>query len=291
MPEICDSGFTCAPPVPGGWTGYDIILVDPAGGPKPACPLGDMATKMFADPVTTPHTCSACGGCSRSGAACTSPEITCWVGDTDCANGTAATYPAVANNTCVNETNVPVGEGVLAACKITGAPSISDQGTCNVNSTANPMKPGTWQSDVHTCDANLGAACGVNKICVTTPFAGQQICVHKAGTDACPAGFPNSVQSYSGANDSRGCSACGCAAITGCSGGNYTAYDYTNCDGASPVIAVIDSNACLNATDIFDGSASSLMPGQAAPVDPQQCTGGSPTGSLTPTGAVKYCCL
>lgn len=289
-PENCPPSYSCAPPIPQGWTGYDIILVDPAGGPKPACPLGDMPPKLNASPVAQAHTCTACGGCSRINAGCTSPEMTCWVGANDCMNGSATTFTPALNAGCVNDTNFMGAEGTLAGCKITANATVNNPGQCVVNNDATPVKPGTFNEDVHTCDAITGPVCGTNKTCVTSPFAGQQICVHKSGSDACPAEFPNSVQAYGGALDTRDCSACGCAAITGCSGGKITVYDLLGCDAMGAAV-VIDNNACTAADALFDVSAVSFMHELATPMDPQQCTGGNPTGSLMPTSPVKYCCL
>jgi hypothetical protein len=284
-PPTCIPGFECADMLPDGWTDHALVYVSPAGGPGPTCPNGDKPEKLFADPTGAPHTCSMCD-CSLAGAACSAPAITCYHLSSACSSADTFTFQA-SNNQCVVDDKAPVAEDQPGSCKLTGDPIPVAMGSC-MTTGGSPIAPDDWGLDVHACPAIKDTSCAGGGTCIESAPADAAICIWRLGTDPCPPAWPNPIQAYASAEETRGCTSCTCGPTT-CTGGHYTAIDDLACDPASVNKVTINSTNCTAANMIFDGATASLQPVTAA-VNPVACSGGAPTGEFTPQDPRIFCC-
>jgi hypothetical protein len=184
--------------------------------------------------------------------------------------------------------SAPPDINLPGSCRLTADTSIVvSKGTCNKSGGFVTNAAG-WNTDVHVCNPQLtgSTACGAGGTCQPVS-PGEQYCVRKTGNNDCPGGWPNKIEAFTGENDTRACSACGCNEIA-CTGGSYTVYDSGACDPAFPNV-LVDTDSCVNAPDIIDESAMSFLPVLGSVVQ-GGCFGGSAMGSFTPTGPVTFCC-
>lgn len=283
----CIEGTVCVEAVPAGWTGPELVLVSPEGGAKPPCPLGEMAEKLFGEPPNEKHGCTACS-CTINNASCSAPEITCWAGNSTCSGAEWGTL-GTKDDSCINDQSAPALEDQPGSCSLTAGPSVAEPGTCSKSGGSVTNAP-DWGLDVHVCNAppSSGVACGAGGTCEPL-IPGQQLCIRKEGTEACPAGWDLSrVDSFSDADDSRGCTSCNCNPVS-CSGGEVAVFDTFGCSEADGHVHV-DSSNCFDVPNIIDGSLLSLLPTLGSVVQNGCSGGGNPVGEFTPLGPVTFCC-
>ncbi len=107
---------------------------------------------------------------------------------------------------------------------------------------------------------------------------------------ACPDGWNTAtIQAFTSGADSRACGACACNdPSTTCGATSYTFYDLNNC--ANGNTSVVNSGSCANLSgllDLLSWSAKATLPAPSGACEP---SGGAPTGSVQPDGAVTFCC-
>lgn len=117
-------------------------------------------------------------------------------------------------------------------------------------------------------------------------------CVSQSGTVACPGGFPELIEAYSGTTDTRGCSQCECASNTlSCEGSKFTIWDVDGCASGGADDIDIPVGSCVGTEPYVDNNACSYRATIGALAGSCATSGGEPTGELVPDGAVTYCCL
>jgi len=283
----CQAGFTCAAGAPAGWQG-PVSLFEATGSPpapSPACP-SPFSTDAFdgnADPSAPVAVC-ACSCGVPTGLSC-GPVSVSFYFDLSCNNLCAGSPIAVTpGNSCF--------AGCPGAQTARAVPSTATGGTCAGQLTKS-IPTFSWGAVSRGCalaQAGDSGGCSSGSACVAkpgSPFLGS-LCVWQAGDVACPGGaYTVKHLSFTGVDDSRDCTSCGCNAPTGVTC-NVTVSTFTS--GACPGSAagtIPATGACVTApgtSSEVQASGSSAGAGSCAP------KAVSPTGSVTPTGPITACC-
>jgi hypothetical protein len=281
-PDCADDDCTassCVGAAPSGWTGPSVVYVgsDPpnCGGNYAEATLSG-GTAVDADPAD----CSTCS-CSNSTAACASIVNIITTTDAQCDGTSCTDSVGEACKTLDSSCFASAGTGYVSMQLPSGLAS------CSPTAAQDPtVGDASWKKEVRACTAtdklHIGG-CAQGEVCAPkTPFEGS-ICVSKTGDLACPnAAYSEKHVYYKGVNDTRSCSECGC--------------DH-DCDYAWRVEA---AGASCSAPFALDSSDSCVMVSptsgeinvgvQITGTGACSATGGQPTGSATPTGAVTVCC-
>jgi hypothetical protein len=297
----------CTPAVPIGWAGpfelYELQAnsVDGGGGPSasapPACAsVGadggapwTLSSDLHGSPNASPAACEcSCG--PVSGAVCS--PVANYFSDPACRSlcgrpaipipmGCAPIYPTGG------------GPGPCAGAHLALGAAIADAGTCAPASSVQVPSP-TWFRLARLCaSAPMDPGLCPSGTCVSAPTAGfeDDYCITSPGDTPCPAtGYTVSHTSddagssyYTGADDSRGCTPCGCETPSGLScSANVSTYADRACGMPIPYSGCMATDpgpmSAQVATAAVGGSCASV-PG-----------GGQPTGSLRATGPYTVCC-
>jgi hypothetical protein len=284
----CVPGFECVPAAPEGWTGP--YRVRRTAFPASLVPCGDgaVAASYFQDPAG-PAACTACTCGGWSGATCGPPTLQCWDG-AGCSSITTTTF-ALPDLGCQDAPPSLADGGGPRSCAIVVGAALTAEGSCPPSGVSFP-NTAPWATQVDVClEPAAGAGCDRGLVCV--PAAGPdygEACVLKSGDDACPASHPNESALHDGVLDDRGCNACTCTVQgASCTGGHYVVF---NSDGCSPDpnnAAV--SGPCLAVTGILDDGTGSVQAHAGTPANGACAAGGgTPFGSVVPTGPATLCC-
>ncbi|MCL4751557.1 MAG: hypothetical protein KJ015_15395 [Myxococcales bacterium] len=235
-------------------------------------------------------TCGACGCSSPIGMVCALATVQ-FFQVPGCA-GTAGQLTIAAN---VCQSFIILGYDPPSA-KLLSAPP--DGGACNPLPTQNVVPPLVWNERARACGgAQLGGGCGAG-VCAPVPEAPYgALCVAKAGDDACPAGYPQKLSYYQGANDTRGCTPCNCGSPQGaaCPGGVEL---WTNSQCSADPVSITQVGACASLPPDptpppppYQTSRSMFYDGQPPFGGSCSASGGLVSGSATPTSPVTICCM
>jgi hypothetical protein len=325
----CAATFYCAPPVPTGWMGYfelyDNTGASPGcGGEWPAsAAVGNDGIQMM-DATCTCKPCAVSGEvCGPGGNADTMHTGTVdelLVVDAPCGSaitcGGPLEVPSGWGGACYgpdgfNAGATNCGPNSMGCTKIGSAPcnvAIQAQqlkltgGTCGAPSQVmKTLPPVTWTNNAEACGTPMpGTGCAaMDHTCLAKPQGAfvKGVCVMQVGEVMnCPAGFNDRHVVYdpSKTMDTRTCGACTCGAMTGgsCSA-TITVYSDNTIDTCTTLIATLNPS-----TSQGDCKGLSGNPGVGSrqavygPVTPGTCApgGGTPSGSLTPSGATTFCC-
>ena len=287
--------FTCAPSAPnGGWVGP--LAIWQGSGSPPSCANASGFPLEVANANAGIKGSASCPSCS-----CDAPQgVACQVGaaqlyrDSTCAGASGTLTIAQGNCTAfvslsydpasVRWGSAPPGGGACVP-KTTGSAS---------------FPPVAWDTQMRACGDPTpnkgGCAAGTCVPRQQAPF-GQAMCVYQRGDLPCPVGA-YSVKSvyYTGADDARGCSACGCSSPTG-----------TTCTGTMKLYT--DQNCSVDETTLTNVlECSPLAPDPTPPSPPYMSlrsvvyTGTASstgsclvqpsvqTGAAIPTDPVTLCC-
>lgn len=288
--EDCKPDYECVDPVPTGFTQHVRMRADASGaggaggaGSGATCPDGSTPLTYLTGPAEAAE-CSACS-CSWKDAACSSPQVSCFVMAALCSGGADYTKKG-SDLTCDAD---PSFVGSLFSCRLTGDPDLLKAGTCSA-STTQVVGP-AWGGTVDICPVPEGSkGCDAGQVCVPKSIDDfSSLCIENVGILDCPAGWTSesSVLGYEKGTDSRSCSSCMCdtGAVT-CEGGYFIVYDGDNCSGSKIEIKTTD---CVDVTSFLDSGSGALRPVPATPTK-GTCTGGTPAGKVTPGGAHTICC-
>src|SRR5512140_3675278 len=274
------SACACVAPPPPGWIG-PVALWEGAGSP-PACP-SDYSAQILdghAAPNAPPAQCTCTCG-APTGVTCPAPVTANVFSSSNC-GGQRCDAVTLAVGSCVN---VQAGNCLNAnGIEIATAPQ---GGSCTPQSTST-VPPLSWGAAARACEGQKPAeqgACSANEVCATLPPApmGPRPCVLAQGDVACPGGpFQVKHLYFGGANDTRACPACACAAP---SGGACAATLEVKC-GSNMVVPLTPTCAVL-------GDPLNILLKTAAVPDGGACTpsAAAPTGALTPTQPTTVCCI
>lgn len=290
-------GGTCIAAAPSGWTG-PFQLYSGSTASAPTCPngmtnmlegnagltaasaecsactcddSGDDVQCEVSLLVSTSSTCDLSGGCYASGAATSN---SCTMGD--CASELIA-----------YETGYPGALYPTPTAFWSGTPSTETQ----------MLPPITWATTAVGCGETSPptAGCSGGSVCVPTPEAPYQsgLCVSQSGDVSCPtAVFVSKSLYYTGTDDSRYCTPCGCASndSAGCTG-DVALYSETGCNSVVTTISTYGS-ACISTPLVQkDGILSWQMTNVIVSGNPvSTAQGGLPEGSVAAINPVTVCC-
>jgi hypothetical protein len=206
----CGTNGQCAalPPPASSWEG-PIAFYPPLSTP-PGCGTGfDSFYKLTGAPAA----CASCSCGSPTGAVCAQPQVT-FYSDATCQ--TQCDQKTLANMTCVTPS-------ACGAYFDIGA-SIAQGGNC-APSGGGATLPASTELAGTACPPTtpLSSTCSEGQLCLGTPPnpAAPRICLRTSGiVTSCPSGYREPEVYYtdpSQVSDSRGCTACTCAAPDGTS--------------------------------------------------------------------------
>jgi hypothetical protein len=280
----CNVDYECTAAPPTGWS---ITLVERGSGQSPSDDTCDdgMPAETFYTGMAGPAECSCMCG-SLTGAQC---KFLCYPGATMCGAG-EEDWTSAFNNVgdCEKPSNL-LGNAASLSCRIAG--SATQPGSCTASVVDFPNKD-TWSGWIQACTTKqTGSGCGAGAVCVRKPDSDSS-CIGQPGQHVCPAGWSDRTDAYESATDTRGCTQCTCTAAPTCTGGLYRFYDADSCtnQGTDPAVD-ITGTSCQDVSHLLDQSSWSiryLVP----PIAGGTCMkgGGMPTGSITPTGEITFCC-
>ncbi|MEJ7732019.1 MAG: hypothetical protein WKG00_22765 [Polyangiaceae bacterium] len=165
-------------------------------------------------------------------------------------------------------------------------------GTCAaVGGSATTDEP-LWERRVRLCGGGGPTApCGGGGVCAAPPPAPwSQLCIWREGDQACPAGYDAEEPLFQGFTDTRGCSACACAAPTGATcAGSVTATNGpagASCTAFGPTLSegVCNQNAATT-WGAVKWQITASEPGSCA------ANGGQPQGGVELLAPLTVCCL
>jgi hypothetical protein len=282
----CSDGGQCMPPVENGWAGPVALYEGSEAGAPTQCPSGFESTPVFIGSGmldAPPATCASCTCGAPTGATCSDPVMSFFL-DPGCSGSPMATVT-------VSSSCTPTTPGTIFA---TVAASQATGGTCTGTGGTATVTPPTWGSVVMACAASVSSqACGAGGTGTCSsppplPFKALE-CVMQVGTGmSCPPEYPAGPTPYftGMSSDTRGCTAC-CGAPTGaqCSA-SVNAY-MSGCTGSpsSTLAAPTNCAGLIGGEPVELVATPTLTSAGTCPV------GGTPTGSLTGTGATTFCCL
>ena len=145
------------------------------------------------------------------------------------------------------------------------------------------VAPASWASTGSLCSPNAPVDCDTG-ICLPPPDADGAVCIYRAGDHDCPIDpYTVRVVRYSDYDDTRGCTTCDCTAGGSVPRCELTTYSDSDCDGVLAVFSSTNSDCLPELVGV--GAIGLEMDGSCG-----GASGGDPTGSATPTGAVTLCC-
>jgi hypothetical protein len=274
----------CLPPAPSGWTGPSAVYDGPNSTKPAACPATytEKEIEVFQGIDAGAAQCS-CGAatftsfCSAVFAAF--PNATCaGIGTENLAFTTAAD----GTRTC----QAIVGGG---ATHIEISTPELTLGTCSFAPPTTKLPDAGFAAAELSCGLPQNAACAADSVCVATPVPDApftRLCIHQDGDVSCPsADYAQRFVSYKSISDSRSCTACvGTVADAGLCGTSVgVASAPATCMTTAP------SGDPLNTCVL--GAEGAGAGGNIAPTG-LNCLrdGGAPSGSVTATAPVTFCC-
>jgi hypothetical protein len=300
--DDCDNLADCADPdcVPATAQCVPIDLsTDAAAAPgvsvaaNASCPV--QFDRVAATTVRTGLTGGACTGCSCGASPTTCGPASVYTYDSAAAcsadTGNTAGMPTkpptlTAGDACLVPTYAASPGGFIYGLRVLPIPPM--MGNCPASGMATPG-PIAWASTTKFCPTTArGVGCGAGQVCVPKPPAPTiKSCVLYSGAHACPTGTTKlqNADWYTGSNDARGCSACGCVNPTGGSCAGLVVHvgnDYT-CDPD-------DADVHPGNKTCFQGYTPGLQV-NGAPSNGSCTPASAVTGALTPTGKHSICCL
>jgi hypothetical protein len=265
----CAPDFLCVPSPPPNWDG-PVTLYNGSQANLPAdCPPEhpQKAYEGNKDIVSEPAACSACS--------CSSPAVTCTLGQLAFRNMAACTggvgAAAQPGDGMCGPINPPAATEAYAAPKAMGT-----TGACSPAGGSPTLPPPKWQTSALACTGGgQGTGCGPQAACVarSAPPFDAALCVFRDGDKQCPGGFPKKHVFVSNVVDNRDCSACTCGSGTATCDVVTKVYASADCSGASLVDVPNDLSCVMGAL------GASIKPtvtssGSCPP------SGGQPTGSV-----------
>jgi hypothetical protein len=235
----CSTPFACVPAVPAGWSGP----VELYAGSDPPPPCG----ARFAGPTFDGHdgldagaaTCGCTCGAPQD-AGCLSPTLSFQLSTTCKALGQPCASVTLSPDTCTLVDNTTKCANMIV--DVSGPDAAPNSGSCPPMPTI-AVPQISWTAAGRACAPTQPpdqGSCPTGSLCAPTPSSpfGRSLCIVQTGDVACPTtGYTAKQGFYASADDTRGCTACTCDAVTGvtCTG-DVTTYSSTDqtCTG-SPI--------------------------------------------------------
>ncbi|WP_437319745.1 hypothetical protein [Sorangium sp. So ce385] len=304
----------CIPPAPLGWFGPVLLWFGPPDQ-APGCPAAapNVGYEGFADLAPEPLACAACR-CDPPDAATASCQLplrwsahtaTTCAGEASGAVVTSFAAPEAWNGACTAVNAIPAGQDCggqpcVQALSV-DAPAVLVTGACTprVDEPPPPARLDPWRTRALACLPGAYTECpGDRSTCMPSPEqpgvpppGGFLTCVFHEGDVTCEEPYLDRHVFYGGADDTRGCSACGCGAPEGAS---CTIMASVYSDGAcadqvaSSLVSSMASFCVVTPPGVALGSKSAEL----VAVDPGGCapSGGEPVGEMLPAEPSTFCC-
>jgi hypothetical protein len=263
--------YTCASPVPEGWTGPVALYL--GSDAPPECPASGGYTDLAVDGGLLEVPSFACPTCN-----CDGTGITCTPSVQTFENLGCPGAPLL-NQFGTGCMDFNSGTTQRAFKLFTNPPS----GDCAASSDPPVIPPPTFATQARICRRPIGAKSGVGCFadsCIPKPEAPFQLCVYRNDPAPCPTGFDNVQTLTTTFQDQRACSACTCG--TDCAG---LAVGYDNCASTAVLAAANTNEQCSNLSEDQNSLSVTML---GSPV----CTpaGGEPQGSVVEM-QVTVCCV
>jgi hypothetical protein len=304
----CNPPYTCAAPVPTGWSGPALFWIGAASLSPPACPADYQSQDLQKDLTGTgAGTCSCNCGLNDNCTATVSfhPDQGCSTPTCPLPDGGTDTIQVTLSPTsgCVQIPDNNCGTDLTGGSVATTNPT-AYQATCDPTVTPTIPTAG-WDNSARLCSTSCSAS---TEPCVIGPTAGfgATACIFQSGDVACPSTtYVKKSLYYTGMSDTRTCSPCTC---NGSDGGtcvflgagntpasNLTVYGTSDCSvgAGSWTDLTLDICSVYNATNsTLTASPASLI--YVPTIRHGTCSGVStqpqPMGSVSATGATTVCC-
>jgi hypothetical protein len=265
----------CVDAPPPDWQGPAALASGAGTAPSCAGSYTVDVLQAFADPDAPAAQCGCT--CKAGSATCPSTFPINIYGSSTC-GGTKCDTVTLSVGACVNvQANCTFANGV--------GPAPAPQGDCTAQPTATVPKAG-WKRATRACllpAPPRPEACGAGALCVPLPGAPLEPrpCIFRTGDVACPGGVYSVKRVvYGDAKDDRACSTCTCGDLTG----SCPAMIRKECASSTP-LNVTTCGSIGDPTNIMLVSAPQPTGASCPP------TGGTPTGSMTPTSPTTFCCV
>jgi hypothetical protein len=266
----CANGAVCIPPPPAGWALVGYSMNAPVG-----CPPGyGSAVQTVEGLHAAPATC-ACSCAVTQPPSCTMGSVNLVEAYDPSCN---AMTESLSGSGCVTETFM-IPPGAYSS----GAPIPPSGGFCGATPSTN-VPVATFDGQGAYCTATGSALGGCPAgACYRTPPA--LACVAQGGDVPCPMSYANKHLVGTGVSDTRGCSACTCAARATCMNPVIRFYTASNCTGLT-TDAVINGS-CVPVGQGNYGSYQYLV----TAVPSCLASAASPSGTAGLSGETTICCL
>ncbi|AGP37132.1 hypothetical protein SCE1572_23195 [Sorangium cellulosum So0157-2] len=306
---LCDPPASASCELPLGWSAHTAAAYQAPGCPAEAPNPG---YKGFADLAPAPFACAACLCDPPASASCELPlgwsahtAAACTAGGPGSVE-TAFAAPDGWDGACTAASAIPAGQDCGGQPCVQSlsveAPAVLVTAACTprVDEPPPPAREDPWQTRALACLPGAYTECPDDRsTCMPSPGepgapppGGFLTCIFHEGDVTCESPYLDRHVFYGGAEDTRGCSACGCGAPEGAS---CTIMASVYSDGACAETLV---SAVVSSTTPFcgvtpPGVALGSKSAEVVAVDPGACapSGGEPTGELLPAEPSTFCCL
>ena len=289
----CQPGFTCTAAAPSGWS--DIGYVDAKLGTT--CPDGfSPATSLYDQTTLTAQKASCACGCGTPNNVLCRAQLQCNSGSS-CSGGSGV---SVYGNCSTIPTPSPGGTN---SCKVSELAASGGQCAASVKATVPPV---AWSASARSCtQPTVGACKNTGEVCVQKLAGAKGPCVSHPGDVSCPSPGPYTQKTvyFDGqVNDTRGCSTSGCTCGTpaggtcGCTSSTcgVAVLAPNNCSGTTALALVPVTGQCTTFSDSGNGDTNwGVFRTGTAVTSAGACSpggGGTPTGSVAPSGPLTVCC-
>jgi hypothetical protein len=302
LPPGCTG--TCVPAKPDFWEDPQLLAI---GTPlsMPSCPgvAPAVVYEGYAGLDTSPSSCLTCscapptGSCGLPATVTASTPAAC----VDAGSGlTPFDPPSDWDGGCTSEGAVPSGVlcgGVPCVRSLTIAPLTVQESGCTASASAGTtVHAVSWSTYAVACIGNASGSCAEDgDFCAAlAPVDGFRECISHDGDVACPpySAYSDQYVFYSGADDTRSCSACACGSPAGSScSAMISVYDDSACSSLLFTDSITSSaSACV---DVPAGSALGSKSATSPAYTPGACppSGGEALGSVVPVMPATFCCL
>ncbi|WP_437300552.1 hypothetical protein [Sorangium sp. So ce426] len=303
----------CVPPAPLGWFGPALLWFGPRDQ-VPDCPAAapNIGYEGFADLAPAPLACAACL-CDPPDAATASCQLPLgWsvhASSTCPGDPGGVTTPFAApdgwDGACTAANAIPAGQDCGGRPCVQSvsieAPIVTATGACTprVDEPPPPALLDPWQTRALACVPGAYTECvGDRSTCMPSPDqpgvpppGGFLTCIFHEGDVTCAEPYLVRHVFYGGAEDTRGCSECGCGELEGASCTVMASvYSDGACGEALASIVVSSTTPFCGVTP--PGVALGSKSAEVVAVDPGGCapSGGEPTGELMPAEPSTFCC-
>jgi hypothetical protein len=287
-PACAAAGYSCAPPVPTGWSGPSVLFT--GTGMPPGCGSAWQGQPVIGglDVNAQPASCQTCSCSLPQGDQCGGPPIDIvFAQDPQCINGPVMMVPP-AFGACMN------APGFFQTLGVRAGPVQALNGNCAPSGGVPNLPPAAFGTQAAVCagPSAMGVGCPTG-MCVPGAPAGyaSSVCIFQQGDVACPpTDYVKKTTVYSSIQDGRTCTPCSCGpSVGGTCAAQIWLYDPNTPCGAPPPYIFPADGTCqpLGGQQIINFI---LQP--AGPPTGGSCpsAGGQPVGSATGAQPFTVCC-